>query len=223
MSEGLSISKRDAILNLAVTVGVLVGLYFLIKYVGLDDIRGYVEAAGLWAPVILVLAKASTIVIAPLGGGPLYPLAGAIFGFWEAFFLLMLGDILGGVIAFFIGRRFGQRILHYFFPSQEHAAHRLLSLFDTLRGLFIARLTLIALPELFTYAAGVSRARFVPFVLVYTSVNAIPTAFMISLGVFLAQSYGPFIVPLILGVTTMITFVMFSYVYADNLGLRDAE
>lgn len=207
MSEGIPFSRREAVVSSLAMLVTLVGLYALIRYYGLDDVRTYVEEAGVWAPLVLVFAKASTLVIAPLGGGPLYPVAGAIFGFWESFVLLMCGDILGGVIAFWLGRIYGQRATNYFFPDKTHILQRILGMFTTTRGLLVTRIILIPLPELFIYAAGVSRARFLPFLLVYSIINAAPTAFLVSLGTLLPTSYGPAVIPVMLVISALLGLV----------------
>ena len=87
---------RNVILLLLVAL-VVIGGSFLID---IEELSAFVARAGLWGPLALILLKASTIVFAPLSGSPLYPLAGALFGPWWGLLYIMLGESLGGSIAF---------------------------------------------------------------------------------------------------------------------------
>src|SRR3989344_7099265 len=90
-------------IGLAGLIGVLaIAFYFL----DIEEMRVQIERAGLWAPLLFIFAKATTIVVAPLGGSPLYPIAGALFGFWKGIFLLVIGDAIGGGVFFFFSRIF---------------------------------------------------------------------------------------------------------------------
>ena len=89
---------------------VFVAILVLFYFFDLSDVQSFVDRFGVWAPVVFVLTKAATIIFAPLSGSPLYPMAGALFGCWKGFFILMVGDILGGGIAFWISRKYGLKI-----------------------------------------------------------------------------------------------------------------
>ena len=75
------------IVGLAVTVALLALLFW---YFDIELIREQIERAGVYGALFFVIAKASTIVIAPLSGSPLYPLTGALFCFWEGVLFLVL-------------------------------------------------------------------------------------------------------------------------------------
>ena len=81
-------SKKDIIQNIAALIAIFVFLFLLFQFFDIKELRLYIEAAGIWAPLMLILTKASTIVFAPLSGSFLYPLAGALFGFPNGFFYL---------------------------------------------------------------------------------------------------------------------------------------
>jgi uncharacterized membrane protein YdjX (TVP38/TMEM64 family) len=66
-------------IGVAITILVIVGLTFLFD---MEKIQEWIKTAGIWAPLIFIFLKTSTIVIAPLSGSPLYPLVGLLFGFW---------------------------------------------------------------------------------------------------------------------------------------------
>ncbi|KKW35900.1 hypothetical protein A2852_02350 [Candidatus Adlerbacteria bacterium RIFCSPHIGHO2_01_FULL_54_23] len=171
---------------------VLAGLFIVFRYFNAENINAFIERAGLWAPLALIAAKASTIVIAPLGGAPLYPLSGALFGFWKGYLYLILGDTLGITIAFFLSRTYGRRIVDYFFPDHK-LVNRVLHALGTTKGLVIAQISFISFPELVCYAAGLTRVAFLPFILITTSVSIVPRGILVALGTLLTDGRNSFV------------------------------
>ena len=84
----------------------------------LEEIRNNVEDMGIYGPILFILVKISTIVFAPLAGAPVYLLAGPLFGFYEGFAYVLVGDIIGYTIAFYIRRLYGKRTLNLFLPNK---------------------------------------------------------------------------------------------------------
>ncbi|MEK7612636.1 MAG: VTT domain-containing protein [Patescibacteria group bacterium] len=169
----------SSLISLTVIVG---GLYLVFRYFGITEVEAAVERAGLWAPLVLVVAKAATIVIAPLGGSPLYPLAGALFGFWKGTGLLILGDALGGTIAFYLSRIFGRHLVEKLIGGDQQFLGRALRMMGSVKGFFIARVCFMPLPEVVAYGAGLTRINFFPFILIYTPVGAIPAMVLAGVG-----------------------------------------
>ncbi len=181
-------SPRQIIFNLLALALILGGLYFFFRVFDVQAVQERIEEAGVWAPIILILAKASTIVIAPLSGGPLYPIGGALFGFWKALPLLILGDVLGGSIAFFLSRLFGRALAERMLGGQHNLVTEALSMMSSARGFLLARLGFITFPEVPAYAAGLSRLPYIVFVGIYTLVGVVPTAITAGLGALLVDS-----------------------------------
>lgn len=168
-----------SLLSIAVVLG---GLYAVFAYFGITNVQETIKSAGIWAPLVLILAKASTIVIAPLSGSPIYPLAGALFGFWEGTALLMAGDVLGGIIAFYISRFFGRRIVEKMIGSDEKFLSRALRMMATTKGFLIARVCFAPLPEVVAYGAGLTRIHFFVFISIFALVGIVPTAILAGAG-----------------------------------------
>lgn len=129
-----------------------------------DNLLGILEGFGVWAAVILVVLKISTLVFAPLGGSPLYLIAGALFGSWYGFLIVFLGDIIGTALCFILGRRYGTRLIkrmigeHSFIKVTEAIA-----LLDQTRSFVKARIAFTGGPELLAYASGMSPISFSKF------------------------------------------------------------
>jgi len=150
------------LVGIGITILVIVAIAY---FVDISSLRTYVEKAGVWGPIIYILLKVSTIVIAPLSGSPLYPLAGLIFGFWPGILYIVLGDFLGNSTAFFISRIFGQRIVFKLLSGKEESlVARIVDHIGDAKGFFQATLTLFALPEVLSYSAGLSRLSYFKFI-----------------------------------------------------------
>jgi uncharacterized membrane protein YdjX (TVP38/TMEM64 family) len=172
------------IVGLAAVLGVL---YALARYFDIETVRAQIENAGIWAPLLFILVKSMTIIVAPLGGSPLYPIAGALFGFYKGSLLLILGDVLGGVVSFLLARIFGRRLVEKMLEGNENLLTRALLMMSTTKGYFFARLGFIGFPELASWGAGLTKIRFLPFILIYTLVGAPPTIAVAGLGALLVE------------------------------------
>ncbi len=181
-------SPRQLVFNLLALALILGGLYFFFRIFDIDTVQSRIEEAGIWAPLILVVVKASTIVIAPLSGGPLYPIGGALFGFWKGLGLLVLGDMLGGSIAFFLSRIFGRSLAERLLGGQKNLVTEALSMMSSARGFLLARLGFVTFPEVPAYAAGLSRIPYVVFLSIYTAVGLVPTAITAGLGALFVET-----------------------------------
>lgn len=173
--------KKDVLWNAAFFLLALGGLVLIVKTWGNDSLQQWVTSAGPWGPIVLVGAKASTIVFAPLSGALIYPLAGALFGFWKGLVLCILGDAIGGAIAFQLSRRFGRGIVERMVGDETLLA-KILTLMGTVRGFLITRLLLITAQDIVAYAAGLTKLPFLPFILIHVGVSLVPTALLTASG-----------------------------------------
>lgn len=209
MKEFQELAAKDLWRNL---LGVLLffGVLGLVAYyVDMQTVRSYIERAGVLAPILFVLAKSSTIIIAPLGGAPLYPLSGALFGFWKGALLIVLGDSLGGLVSFLLARIFGRGLVERMIGDGKGLLGRALEMMSTVRGFFIARLCFITFPELASWGAGLTKIGFVPFALIYSLVSIPPALLVSGLGAMIASGGNPF----------LISFITILTIFGPGLGL----
>lgn len=172
------VAKNFAFIALAIGVA-----YFVTVRVGIEHVREAVASAGVWGPFIIILLKATTIVVVPLGGTPLYPIAGALWGFWQGLGITLIGDALGSGIAFYLSRYFGRSILR-FFMSRQHVpiVEKLITECSETKTFLKARLFFTGFPELFAYAAGFTRVSFPLFLIVHVGIHAIPASLLVVFG-----------------------------------------
>lgn len=184
-------SQDEALRNLvfiAVTIGIA---YWVTVSVGVEELRATVEHLGFWGPLIIVLTKATTIIVVPLGGGPVYAVAGAVFGFWKGFLLTAVGDIVGFTAAFYLSRFFGRGILHFFMSRSHMPLIEKIVARGGEVGVFLkARLAFLGFPELFAYAAGLTSVSYLLFIVVQMLGHAPVAVLIVLLGDVLFTS-GP--------------------------------
>ncbi len=161
--------KREKIIELVWFAVVLTLFIFSIKLLRSGELQARVASFGMLAPLVLVALKMMTLVVAPLGGTPIYVLAGALFGNFNGFLISIIGDILGSSVCFFLSRRYGERILKSLAGSQNvDRILKAVGIIGTTKSFVKARLGFMSMPELLAYAAGLSRISFWTFTLINT-------------------------------------------------------
>lgn len=200
------------LLYIAVVLGIA---YVVAVKIGFESIRDTVESAGIYAPLIIIALKATTIVIVPLGGTPLYPIAGALFGFWPALFITLIGDALGSTIAFYVSRIFGRSVLHFFMSRQQMPiVEKLIERLGDAKQFLRARIFFTGFPELFAYAAGFTKISFLFFLPVHVGIHAISAALLVLFGDFIVSgNTGAVIIAGL--VTTVLASTGVWYFHAD--------
>lgn len=81
--------------------------------------REWVDARGVWGPLVMVAIVAVQILVALIPGEPFEFAAGYAFGVWQGMVLCLLGSLLGGCAAMFLARRFGLKLVKSLFPNQD--------------------------------------------------------------------------------------------------------
>jgi uncharacterized membrane protein YdjX (TVP38/TMEM64 family) len=149
---------------------VMIALFVIsIKMVRGGELQSQVASFGIFAPVLIIILKMTTLVIAPLGGTPLYILSGALFGNLKGFLICLSGDILGSAACFFISRKYGNKVVRFFAGEKFFKQiQSFLSLLENTKSFLKARFALIKLPEIFAYAAGLNRVNFWKFIFIQT-------------------------------------------------------
>lgn len=174
---------REIRANIFWIILTIAAVYLFARFIDIDSVREQVVAAGIWGPLLIIFLKASTLVVAPLGGSPLYPIAGIVFGFWKGFLYTFIGDILGTTIAFFISRWFGHHIVQYFVTRLGmKLVDVILPYLGTTRGLIYARFIFFSFPEGVTYAAGLTTIPFWKFLAMMIPIGIGPAAFLVLSG-----------------------------------------
>lgn len=176
--------------------------YWVTVSIGVERVREVAEGAGVLGALAVVLLKMTTIIVVPLGGGPIYPIAGAVYGFWKGFVLTFIGDTLGFTVAFFLSRWWGRSILYFFVPH-VYTKHleKILERSGEWQTLIKARVACFSFPEIFAYAAGLTSVSFPIFIVVTMALQGLWASLLVGFGDVLLSGNLTYII--IAGVVSM--------------------
>ena len=84
-----------------------------------EVLREYVQGFGIYAPIIFVIINILQVVITPISWSVVSHAGGYIFGLWYGFFLNWIGRVIGSLIAFFLARKYGRKIVERFVEKKN--------------------------------------------------------------------------------------------------------
>jgi len=162
--------NRSTLLEIVWFVVILAIFIVSIIMIRSGELQSQVQAFGIFAPLLVIILKMTTLIIAPLGGTPLYIISGALFGSVKGLLIVFLGDILGSSVCFFLSRKYGARVLNFFAGSQNvEKVLKTVNIISNTKSFIKARVGFISMPELLSYASGLSKINFWTF----TFINAL--------------------------------------------------
>jgi uncharacterized membrane protein YdjX (TVP38/TMEM64 family) len=161
-------------------------LVYLTTIIKEEALRAFILRSGVWAPIMFILAKISTVVIAPLSGAFIYPLAGILFGTKVGLTYVVIADFIGYSTAFFISRILGRKKVEKFFEQAEAGTlHKIVSIVGTPKGFFTACFLFFPVPELLAYGGGLSRLPYKYFIAILMPLSMLGSLVLVSLGEFI--------------------------------------
>lgn len=214
MFESERISLKTLLIGFASFIILTLLLTFAIEAIGAERLRALVADAGTFAPLLYLVIRAVTFIIAPLSSGPLGFSAGVLFGLWPGLLLTLAGEVIGGSANFWIARRFGRGVVTRFVGREgmgkverfyEQASHPLM--------LVYARLFLFAIYDFISYAAGLTNLKYRHYLLVTVVAGLAPTGIAVGIGASLTGNPEQLIVLYIaLAVIFTATFLLYGRV-----------
>jgi len=207
--------KREKIIEWIWIIVVVVLFVVSIKMVRSGELEAELASFGVLAPIVLVILKMGTLIIAPLGGSPLYLISGALFGSVKGFLLSLLGDVLGTSVCFLLSRRYGEKVIRSLAGSSN--VDRVLgatSLLHDTRSFVKARFAFISIPELLAYASGLSKLSFWKFSIINALFYIPIDLVLVFLGSRIANLSGKYIL-IYPAIIFLLAFVGFLSLYKD--------
>jgi len=191
------------------------GLIYLMSSIGTERLQQMVSDAGPLAPVAYILLRALTYIFAPLTTGPIQFASGALFGVWQGIAYSIIGEVLGGSINFWIGRRFGRPlVLRIAGERGLQKAEEYYHLVGEWRGLAVARLLLFAMWDFLSYVIGFTPVKYVHYLWVSLIVGLIPTTAAVFLG---SQLGGENQTLLIIGIIALCVVLSLPVLFSKQL------
>ncbi len=97
---------------------VLVGLYLWLDRNGSlkifesrEALQEYLAGYGVWAPLMFFLLQTAQVIAAPIPGNVTALAGGAMFGFWQAFWISTAATVVGSALAFGLAKLFGRPLV----------------------------------------------------------------------------------------------------------------
>jgi uncharacterized membrane protein YdjX (TVP38/TMEM64 family) len=143
------------------------------------------------APVILILFRTASIILAPIPGTPIDLLNIALFGKVYGFIYAVISIVAGGMINFWIGRRFREPVLKSFIPLDKiQIWEERLQEKTGFWGLVFIRMMTIPIFDYLSYVAGLTKMSYWRFFITSLIASIPPTAaFYYFGGVFLERGF----------------------------------
>ncbi len=178
-----------------------------------EQIRNFVESYGVLAPIAFVIIQILQVVLTPISHYVVGLAGGFIFGTWYGFILNWIGRVIGTLIAFYLGKKFGRKIIKH--VVKQETLDKYDKVFEKGKLILFLMYFLPIFPDdELSYLAGFSsmRARgFIPIMLIGHIGGSLGLAF---LGSGLSYSNPLFI---ILSVITLIAGILFVIFYKRHM------
>ncbi len=161
-----------AIAFVVVTVALIVG----VNVIGLDRLREAIASAGPLAPLIYILIKILTFVVAPLSAGPLQLSSGVLFGLIPGALYTLLAETIGGSINFWLARRFGRPVVERLVGKDDMPRiDRFVKQIVDWKTLLYGRFFLFAIYDFISYAVGFSELKYRTYLIISLIAGILPS------------------------------------------------
>lgn len=168
-----------AVLLLTMAGGLLYAFFFSglkASDITVDNLRAFLGRFGVWGPVVLVLAYSLRPMVPVLPPLPVAIAIGAAYGLATGMVIVSLGATLAGCFAFSLARFIGRDFVESREGSGKISEVKRRIESGGWASVMVARF--LSVPwDVVSYASGVSRIRFVDF-LIGTAIPAIPLSFI---------------------------------------------
>lgn len=165
MKQFHHIDKKFLIRSWIVLWAMILLQLWLSKLIGEEVIRGWVEQAWIRGPIILILYKTFSVVIAPLSWSVMYLIAWWLFGvrWWVVYGAI--GNFLGMSLAYWIGYRYGEQAVGWLIGknAMQEITHLTSHLHDK-KTFIVTRCVLLPLEDLINFASGMVRVPYLWFI-----------------------------------------------------------
>lgn len=183
MTHGISIGLKTKIIFAVLFILVFVALIFgplsdQVSNLSSESISDWVNAVGVWGPILIVVLMVAAIVATPIPSAPIALAAGAAYGHTFGTIYIVIGAELGALIAFGLARFLGRDVFARWMGDKVHTgwlgSQNLLTF-----TVFASRLMPFISFDIVSYAAGLSPLHFWRFA-VATLAGIIPASFVLA-------------------------------------------
>ena len=216
MSSDKKFYPSRRMIYVSMIIVALISLYLVLHKTGAlaflensANIKSWIEKQGLLGPLFIVGLMMIAIIMSPIPSAPIALASGAIYGHTMGTIYIVIGSLLGAIVAFFIARIAGIDVMRRWLGDNYgkglSGSQNMLMVI-----IFISRLLPFISFDMISYAAGVTSLSFWRFSIA-TLAGIIPASFLLAhFGSELAstESHRIGLAVLFLGVVSLIIFVI---------------
>ena len=203
----------------------LIGLYYLYKYLGLDrfeskeEFQAYIASFGSIGPILFILAAFLQVSFIPIPGAFVIIGGTFLFGKWLCFLYCYIGMMLGSILAFYLGRLLGKPFVNWL-AGDESKVDALLKKIKTKQNVVLFFMFLLPFfpDDLLCSVCGILTMRFPSFLLmqIITRATSILATILFMSGEFIPYSGWGIPILILLGIMAIIAFIL-SYKYSEKI------
>lgn len=181
MTDNQKAGRRQSIVQGVVLLALIATIFGGIRWLGTERLQAFVDSLGAFGPVAYIALRAVAGFV-PGAAGPIQLASGVLFGFWLATLYSVIGSTLGYSISFWLARRYGRPMVERLVGGNMGRVEGLLDRLDSVWGLATARFVFYFAYDFVAYAAGLSKARYLLFLLITFVLGFPPTALTVITG-----------------------------------------
>lgn len=222
--------KKRKIIRGSITIAILVALFLVIFFFlykhgifsrenSLDEIKKIIEMYPGYSYFIFILIQFLQVVILPIPAAITTTAGVIIFGAWTAFWLSYLACMLGAIVAFFIGRFLGKKVIAWIVGENDLQKWSR-KLADGKYTYFLMMLFPFFPDDVLCFIVGTTDIKFTFFLITNIITRAISigaTCFITSGSVIPFSGWG--IPVLIIIALAVLTLLFFSFKYENKIDL----
>jgi len=132
----------------------------------LESIQSFLLQFGVWTPLAFFMLQLLQIIIAPIPGGTVGLVGGALFGTFWGFVLSIAGTLIGSSIVFLLSKRFGRPFVLKFVSSHHIERYDHIEESKLNAVLFAIFLFPLFPDDILCFIAGLSTMKFKTFAII---------------------------------------------------------
>ncbi len=119
-SKKLTFALFLSVFSVLIAVCTVIGIILMRKYFSdTNHIKTFVNEHYIIGSIIMIAVTAIQVIIAFIPGELVEVAAGYAFGTIPGLILVLIGNIIGSITAIFLTRKFGMKIINFFYPNED--------------------------------------------------------------------------------------------------------
>jgi uncharacterized membrane protein YdjX (TVP38/TMEM64 family) len=209
--------KKLFLIVLGFILLVLIG-YFIQQSLRIDvgQLKEFILSLGVFGPLMIIFLVIVSMVVSPIAAFPIWLASLALYGFWPTLIYVLLANNLGSVINFYISRCWGRPVVTKFVGQKGMEKIDEIAEVVGLEILILGRVLGGASGDYLSYAAGLTKIEFKPYILI-TIFGTIPPITLNILLIYRALVINPIYLILLAAIGYPLAFLLPVLIYRRRI------